>query len=131
MLNVLSGTTLNRIGLYYVLNVGRRISKMPLKYFNCDAGKIPIEQCLKSCPLSEGRCLSLPTLHELSYGRIWLGKPYSITTIQCFYGTCECGCGERSFALEPHERVFRSQGGKLSLDNTIMVKRNHQIEASQ
>ena len=53
-------------------------------------------------------------------------KPYPVITVQCLGGVCECGCGERTDGLlEPHEKVFRSHGGKLSLENTIMVKPEH------
>lgn len=48
---------------------------MPLKYFNCSAGKIPIKQCLEQCSRPEGRCLSLPTLHDIGNARKWNGKP--------------------------------------------------------
>lgn len=50
------------------------------------------------------------------------GKPYEVTTVQCYNGICEV-CGMRCEYLEPHEKRQRSLGGKLSLDNTIMVCR--------
>jgi 5-methylcytosine-specific restriction endonuclease McrA len=55
--------------------------------------------------------------------KIWLPR------VQCFGGTCE-NCHELKLftILEPHEKVFRSHAGKLSLENTIMVCRNcHKI----
>ncbi len=56
------------------------------------------------------------------------GEAYPVTTVQCYGGVCECGCQERiDGILEPHEKVFRSHGGKLSLKNTIMVKHEHHI----
>jgi len=42
---------------------------MPLKYFNCQAGKITVSDCLNKCPNPDGRCLSLPTLYEISKQR--------------------------------------------------------------
>lgn len=45
------------------------------------------------------------------------------TAVRCIGGTCECGCGKKANELEPHEKVHRSQGGILSMENTIMVTR--------
>ncbi len=37
-------------------------------------------------------------------------------------GHCEhCGKPEDMFGLHPHEKVFRSQGGKLSMENSIIL----------
>ena len=49
-------------------------------------------------------------------------------TVKCLGGYCECGCKEpaNGQVLEPHEwKVKRSQGGKVCLENSIMVKRFH------
>lgn len=53
------------------------------------------------------------------------GKPYNQTVVTCYNGICECGCREFADVLEPHEKHSRGRGGKLSLANTIMVKREH------
>lgn len=46
------------------------------------------------------------------------------TQVICHGGTCECGCGKSTnYILEPHEKHTRGQGGKLSLENTIMILR--------
>lgn len=56
------------------------------------------------------------------------GTAFIIRRVRCLGGMCECGHRDcRKFAgringeLEPHEKVPRGRGGKLSLDNTIMV----------
>ena len=51
-----------------------------LKYFDCEAGRIPIEECLNKCPRPEGRCLSLPTLKTIGAARQWKGTP-SVTQL--------------------------------------------------
>jgi len=41
---------------------------------------------------------------------------------RCIGGICElCGLPPNFIGLVPHERVFRSHGGKLTLDNSVMV----------
>lgn len=50
------------------------------------------------------------------------GKVYQIHRVRCIGGICECGCKRRG-NLEPHEKVRRSKGGILSLQNTIMILR--------
>lgn len=52
------------------------------------------------------------------------GEKYTYTKVECTNGICECGCGQRSSLLEPHEDKHRSQGGKLSMSNTIMTTRH-------
>lgn len=47
---------------------------------------------------------------------------YHYTAVRCLGGKCEY-CGRPCDELEPHEKIFRSQGGSLSLDNTLMVCR--------
>ena len=46
-----------------------------LKYFDCEAGRVAIEDCLTKCPRIEGRCLSLPTLKTIGSAREWKGTP--------------------------------------------------------
>ncbi len=56
------------------------------------------------------------------------GQAYYYTKVECLGGICE-KCGKPAAGLEPHEKVFRSQGGVLSLENTIMVHRHcHRVE---
>ncbi|MDD4876417.1 MAG: hypothetical protein PHQ86_04715 [Dehalococcoidales bacterium] len=53
------------------------------------------------------------------------GQRHTFTKVECLGGTCECGCGQRADnytgGLSPHEKHSRGQGGKLSLENSIMV----------
>ena len=60
------------------------------------------------------------------------GVTHEIRRVTCLNGLCECGlkeCGGKRYpVLEPHEKKTRAQGGKLSMENTIMVWREcHQI----
>ena len=57
---------------------------MPLTFFDCEAGHIPIKDCLKQCP--KERCLSLPTLHAIGEERIH-EPPYVFSTTQLLNGT--------------------------------------------
>ena len=44
------------------------------------------------------------------------------THFRCIGGKCEgCGRAPSWIGLHPHEKIFRSQGGKLSMENTVMV----------
>ena len=62
------------------------------------------------------------------------GQQHTYTRVDCVGGICECGLpdcpktprdGEN---LEPHEKLQRSLGGILSLENTAMVlRRCHRI----
>jgi len=80
------------------------------------------------CKRAEGT----PVTREVQIYR--KGQRYTYTKVECMGGTCECGLpncpkyplsGQR---LEPHEVVHRSLGGKLSLENSLMVLRNcHRI----
>ncbi len=62
------------------------------------------------------------------------GQKFTYTKVECLGGICECGlpnCPKHPLLgqhLEPHEVKHRSLGGKLSLENTIMVLRGcHRI----
>lgn len=81
---------------------------MPLKYFKCLAGKIETKDCLELCPRPEGRCLSLPTLHELAKDRVWNGTP---STTQCLNGTrleyLKIKC---DYSIKPDDRAFALLG---------------------
>ena len=60
------------------------------------------------------------------------GDKFTYTKVECHNGICECGCGQRSYLLDPHEDKNRSQGGKLSMGNTKMVTRSchHRLQKS-
>lgn len=50
------------------------------------------------------------------------GERYQLKTVTCAGGCCEI-CGQPSYPnqpLHPHEKIFRSNGGKLSLENSVM-----------
>lgn len=47
---------------------------------------------------------------------------HELTLVTCIGGTCEI-CGEKRPGLEPHEKQHRGNGGKLSLENSVMVCR--------
>jgi len=62
------------------------------------------------------------------------GERYTYTKVECIGGICECKLPDcpkippYGQHLEPHEKIFRSHGGVLSLENTIMVLRQcHRI----
>ena len=61
-------------------------------------------------------------------------KVYELTTIACIGGICECGLSDcpktppDGQTLEPHEKLHRSLGGKLSMNNSIMVRRDCHIK---
>jgi len=72
------------------------------------------------------RAHGIPKEHIQKYRR--KGVIHEIHRVICRNGICECGCGQRYPVLEPHEKVFRSHGGKLSLDNSILLSREcHQV----
>lgn len=53
------------------------------------------------------------------------GKLIPVEMVQCLGGKCEL-CRTAKFdgrSLEPHEKVHRSQGGQLSLTNSVMCCR--------
>lgn len=75
--------------------------------FDCSCGLITFDRCLKECPQGS-RCLSRPTLKELSKVREWSGKP-SVT--QLLKGTrealLEIAC---EFYINPKDRAFTLLG---------------------
>jgi len=48
------------------------------------------------------------------------GTEMELTTIQCQNGYCE-ECGRFARALECHEKFERSKGGKVSLENSVIL----------
>jgi len=55
------------------------------------------------------------------------GTKHTINRVKCINGRCECGfCGgEFSPILHPHEKHSRGRGGKLSMENSLMVSDSH------
>lgn len=103
---------------------------MPLRYFNCPDGITrSIEQCLEKCPRTEGRCLSLPTLHELSYDRVWQGKP---STTQLLNPTrMEYLKILKDYAIIPQERAFALLGTQHHRRLEIIAKKISELEAEK
>jgi hypothetical protein len=96
---------------------------MPNKYFNCPDGVTrTIEQCLEKCGKEDGeRCLTLPTLHELSWGRTWNGKPSTTqllnpTRMEYLKITCD-------YAITPKERAFALLGTQHHRRLEIVAKK--------
>lgn len=58
------------------------------------------------------------------------GKRFNIMRVLCRNGICEI-CHKEKPVLEPHEKVRRSRGGKLSMENTLMVDRTCHIKAQK
>lgn len=46
-------------------------------------------------------------------------QKYEYTKVTCLNGICEI-CGKPANELHPHERPFKSHGGKLSLEQSVM-----------
>lgn len=103
---------------------------MPLTYFNCPDGvKRPIAQCLENCQRELGRCLSLPTLHELSSGRVWTGKP---STTQLINPTrMEYLKITKNYAITPQERAFALLGTQHHRRLELIAKMIPQLEAEK
>ena len=81
---------------------------MTLKFFKCNVGTIPINDCWKHCPRPEGRCLSLPTLHSIGNARVWNGNP---STTQCQNPTrLEYLKVKHDFAVDPFSQAFSLLG---------------------
>lgn len=106
---------------------------MPYTSFLCpDGGKIKIEDCFKECRLVGkmnpvtgmpyvpcGRCLSLPTLREVSNQRDWTGKP---STTQLLRGTREAYLMlTKDYAIDPKSMMFALHGTHVhaNLENGI------------
>lgn len=88
----------------------------PLTAFKCPDNIIrPISQCLESCPLPTGRCLSLPTLHTIGNNRKWTGVA---STTQCLNPTrLEYLQIKYDYSVDPFAQAFALLGtrhhGKL------------------
>lgn len=56
-------------------------------------------------------------------GGIWV-KSNNLVGGYCKGGFCECGCGRPANyeGLHPHEEEHRGLGGKLSLENSLMLR---------
>ena len=85
-----------------------------------------IEELNAEAPIRRALCYrahGIPVEHvEVVYRN---GVKYTINRVRCINGVCQCGCGEFSPILSPHEKHSRGRGGKLTLANSIMVSDNH------
>lgn len=100
---------------------------MPLKYFACSAGTIPVSQCLEKCPRPEGRCLSLPTLTTIGQTRQWTGTP---STTQCLNPTrIEYLQIKHDFAIDPFDQAFALLGTRHHGRLEVVAKKIEQLEA--
>lgn len=80
---------------------------MPLTHFDCEAGNIPIKECLKSCPLGD-RCLSLATLHDVGKNRDYHDK-FS-TTLLINPTRIAYLLLTTNYSINPKERAFALLG---------------------
>ena len=57
-------------------------------------------------------------------GGTWHTSTSSMVGGYCVGGICECGCGKAAGyeGLHPHEKNHRGLGGRVSLENSIMVR---------
>lgn len=103
---------------------------MPLRFFNCPDGITrPITECLEKCPRPEGRCLSLPTLHEVAFDRTWQGKA---STTQLLNPTrMEYLKINKDFAIAPKDRAFALLGTQHHRRLEIITKKIKELEAEK
>ena len=82
---------------------------MPLTMFKCpDSETRLIKTCLDYCPRTNGRCLSLPTLHEIGSDREWKGvasttmllNPTRMSYLKIVH----------DYAIDPFDRAFALLG---------------------
>lgn len=103
---------------------------MPQTQFICPSGnKIEISECLNQCPRPEGRCLSLPTLHDLSYQREWKGKPS--TTQLLNPARMEYLKIIYDYAVAPHDRAFALLGTQHHRRLEIIAQKIAELEAEK
>jgi hypothetical protein len=89
-----------------------RINQYSLKKITELNAEAPVRVAL--CQRANGRCVQrIVTVYHN-------GDKSSFTKVECFNGICE-ECHKPANKLTPHEKVFRSHMGKLSLDNTLSV----------
>ena len=94
---------------------------MPLKYFNCQAGKITVSDCLNKCPNRDGRCLSLPTLYEISKQRPDTGV-YSTTQLIAPTRIAYLRL-KNDYAIDPYDQAFQLLGTRHHHKLDVMAKK--------
>ena len=102
---------------------------MPLRFFLCPDGiKREIATALISALDLKG-VVSLPTLHELSYGREWKGKP---STTQLLNPTrMEYLKITKDYAITPQERAFALLGTQHHHRLDIIAKKIEELESEK
>jgi len=102
----------------------------PLKSFICpDNTKITTEQCLAKCPRPQGRCLSLPTLMEVSYDRVYNGTP---STTQLLNPTrYEYLKIKYDYMINPFNRAFALLGTRHHRRLELIAKRLENLQAEK
>jgi hypothetical protein len=80
-----------------------------LNYFKCSDKTIrTVKECITSCPRKEGRCLSLPTLYEISQQRPWTGRP---STTQLLKGVRQAFLElTKPYTIDPLDSAFMLLG---------------------
>ena len=88
---------------------------MPLKYLVCqDGSKHEVDYCLHEC---KDRCMTLPTLYEITKERVWTGEP---STTQLLNGIMlEFLKITRDYSIDPQNKAFALLGTRhhSQLDN--------------
>lgn len=80
---------------------------MSLRWFDCDAGRVEVKDCLAGCPLGR-RCLTKPTLVEIATEREWTGKA---STTQLLNGTALSWLKlTQDYGISPKSRAFALLG---------------------
>lgn len=100
-----------------------------LTYFLCpDGNKRLISECLNKCPRQEGRCLALPTLHEVGYARPF----YKPSVTQCLNPTrmeyLKITC---AYAIKPADSAFALLGTRVHRRLENVAKLIEQVKAEQ
>lgn len=90
-------------------------------------------------PISQKRKVELEREHDIRRQLCERAKGYFVASNgqwRCIGGICElCGQSPNWIGLHPHEDKFRSKGGKLALDNSVMLcdtchKKEHHIKVA-
>ena len=99
------------------LNRNKRPNYYSLKKIAEMCAELPVRVALIK------RCGGTPRYYNMTVHNN--GTSYIVRRVRCVGGICECGCErETDFYtgdLHPHEILWRGRGGKMALDNSIMV----------
>lgn len=92
----------------------RPINKISHKMYDQLIAEVPIRKAL--CYRCSGK--PIETIVTIGFGD---GTKKYLPMIRCQGGYCET-CGKRAdfIGLKPHHKIFRSRGGRLTLENSLM-----------